>query len=66
MANHINRHFKPLKSIETNKLLFANGVTSLCEMLGFSICDENEAVLLSKPIYQAFKSDFGAKARYAF
>ena len=64
MAKHINRHFKPQRPIETSRLLFANGVTSLCEMLGFSICDEGDAILLSKPIYQAFKSDFGTRAKY--
>ena len=54
-----------MKSIDPAQLLFATGVTSLCEMLGFSVCDEGNAVLLSKPMYQAFKSDFGTKARYA-
>ena len=65
MANYINHHFKPLKPIDHDKLLFASGVTSLCEMLGFSICDEADAILLSRPIYQAFKFDFDAKAKYA-
>ena len=66
MAKHINRYFKPLEPLDPQRLLFANGVTSLCEMLGFTICDEGDAILLSKPIYQAFKSDFGSRARYAF
>ena len=63
MAKHMNRHFKPHAPIQADRLLFANGVTSLCEMLGFTICDAGDVVLLSRPIYQAFKSDFGAKAR---
>ncbi|KAL9632617.1 MAG: hypothetical protein Q9164_005210, partial [Protoblastenia rupestris] len=63
MAKHINRHFKPHTPIDANRLLFANGVTSLCEMLGFTICDPGDFVLLSMPIYQAFKSDLGSKAR---
>ena len=64
MAKHINRYFKPLNLMEASQLLFANGVVSLCEMLGFTICDDGDAILLSKPIYQAFESDFGAKAKY--
>ena len=63
MAKHINRHFKPHTPIDANRLLFANGVTSLCEMLGFTICDPGDFVLLSMPIYQAFKADLGSKAR---
>jgi len=64
MASHINRHFHPYKDVNPDHLLFANGVTSLCEMLGFSICDPGDAILLSRPIYQAFKGDFGSKAQW--
>lgn len=64
MANHITRHFHPTSPINPEHLLFANGVTSLCEMLGFSICDPGDAVLMSRPMYQAFKQDFGSKAKH--
>ena len=64
MARHINRLFNPSLAVDPEQILFANGVTSLCEMLGFAICDEGDSVLLSRPIYQAFKSDFGTKAKY--
>lgn len=63
MTKHINRLFHPLIPVEADQILFANGVTSLCEMLGFTIFDEGDAVLLSKPIYQAFQLDFGTKAK---
>lgn len=63
MANHMNRHFHPLKPIIPDELLFASGVTSLCELLGFSMCDPGDAVLFSRPCYQAFASDFGSKAK---
>lgn len=63
MARHINRHFHPYRAVEANELLFASGVTSLCEMLGFSICDANDAVLLSRPCYQAFSADFGTRGK---
>ncbi|MDI1490388.1 MAG: hypothetical protein OHK93_001590 [Ramalina farinacea] len=63
MAHHINRLFKPHSPIHPSDLLFANGCTSLCEMLGFTICDPGDTILLSRPIYQAFKADFGLKAQ---
>ena len=64
MANHINRYFRPHKTIDPDSLLFANGVTALCSMLGQTICDPGDAVLLSSPCYQAFKADFGTIARF--
>ncbi|KAK0508915.1 hypothetical protein JMJ35_008286 [Cladonia borealis] len=63
MAKHMNRHFKPFSSIDPKHLLFANGVTALCNMLGFTICDNGHAILLSRPCYQAFKMDFGSEAK---
>ena len=65
MAGHINRLFKPFRHVEADRILFSNGVTTMCEELGFTICDAGDAVMLSRPIYQAFKADFGTKAKYA-
>ncbi|KAJ9630912.1 hypothetical protein H2203_001440 [Taxawa tesnikishii (nom. ined.)] len=62
MANHMNKHFKPFEPVDANDIIFANGVTALCEMLGFSIAEPGDGILMSRPIYQAFQSDFGTKA----
>jgi len=64
MAKHMTRHFYPMQPFEPDNFVFANGVTALCEMLGYSIFDEGDAILLSRPIYQAFIPDFGAKAKF--
>jgi len=64
MAKHMTRHFHPLQPFDPKSFVFANGVTALCEMLGYSIFDEGDAILLSRPIYQAFRPDFGTKAKF--
>ncbi|GAB7363800.1 hypothetical protein MBLNU230_g4367t1 [Neophaeotheca triangularis] len=63
MAKHINKRFHPVEEVHASNLIFANGVTSLCEMLGFVIATPGDGILLSRPIYQAFQIDFGTKAR---
>lgn len=63
MAKFINKNFNVLNPIDPEDLMFANGVTSLCEMLGHTIADPGDAILMSKPIYQAFQMDFGLKAK---
>lgn len=64
MAAYINRHFHPKDEINIDHLFFANGVTALCEMIAFSICDAGDGVLFSRPIYQAFQHDFATKAKF--
>lgn len=63
MAKHINRFFRPFKDVAPERLLFANGVTALFSMLGQTICDAGDAVLVSSPCYQGFKGDFEVEAK---
>lgn len=63
MAKHMNRHFFPVSPVDPNDILFANGITSICELLGFTIAEAGDGILLPRPIYQAFATDFGAKAQ---
>ena len=63
MARHMNRHFHPVKPVGAGDILFANGITSICEMLGFVIGEPGDGILFSQPMYQAFPVDFGAKAK---
>ncbi|KAI4210238.1 MAG: hypothetical protein LQ351_006916 [Letrouitia transgressa] len=62
MAAHINRYFHPNLPVEPEQLRFTNGITSLSEMLAFAICDAGDYLLLSRPSYQAFSSDWGTRA----
>lgn len=63
MASHMNRYFHPKVPIVPDRLLFGNGVTTICDMLAFSICNADDGILFSRPIYQAFKNDFGTRAK---
>ena len=63
IAKHMTRYFNAIHPVDPEHLLVANGVTSLCEMLGFTLFDPGNGLLLPQPIYQAFPIDFGAKAK---
>ncbi|KAI7212947.1 PLP-dependent transferase [Hortaea werneckii] len=63
MAHHMNKRFHPVIPIQSDDLLFANGVSTICELLGFSLASPGDAILMSSPIYQAFAVDFGTKAK---
>lgn len=63
MAKYINRRFHPQQKVDADHLIFSNGVTSMCEMLGLTLCNADDGILFSRPIYQAFKGDFGTTAK---
>lgn len=65
MAKHMERTFPSIKPLDPEKILFTNGCTALFEMLGFTIGDQGDGLLLGRPIYQAFQMDFGMKAKCA-
>ena len=62
LAKHLNRRFHPVEEVQPQDLLVANGCMSLCEMLGFSLFSPGDGILLSRPCYAAFESDFGTRA----
>lgn len=62
LARHITRYFHPVEEVNPDNLLVANGCMALCEMLGFSMFSPGDGILLSRPCYQAFESDFGTRA----
>ena len=63
MARHMDKYFNTYEPVDADDILFANGVTSLCEMLGFTIADAEDGILFSRPTYQSFHVDFGMKAK---
>ncbi|KAL1297239.1 hypothetical protein AAFC00_004800 [Neodothiora populina] len=62
MARHMTKYFRSVNPIVPDDILFANGLTSICELLGWNLCQPGEGILFPTPVYQAFATDFGAKA----
>ncbi|KAF2193847.1 1-aminocyclopropane-1-carboxylate synthase 1 [Zopfia rhizophila CBS 207.26] len=63
MAKFINRHFHPFSPVDADELTFANGCTSLFNMLRMTIADPEDGLLLSMPGYIAFPTDFSLLAK---
>ncbi|KAI2616791.1 acc synthase [Hypoxylon sp. NC1633] len=59
MARHLNAHFNPVRKIDPEEIAFAAGVTELNEVCALITCDpdENDSIILGKPIYGAFSKD---------
>lgn len=63
MAAHMTRSFSPANPVNASNILFANGITSICELLAFTIAEPGDGILLPRPVYQTFVSDFGTKGQ---
>lgn len=58
-----SRYFHPYEPINPENILFGTGCTGLCDLIGHSIAEEGDGVLMSSPIYQAFERDWGRRAK---
>ncbi|OCL13814.1 1-aminocyclopropane-1-carboxylate synthase 1 [Glonium stellatum] len=63
MAKYINKHFHSYVPVEADDLLSASGCTSMFNMLGLTLGDPGDGILLSRPSYTAFPTDFGLMAK---
>ncbi|CAG9982668.1 unnamed protein product [Clonostachys byssicola] len=65
MAQFLNRHLKPFRSLEPSHLKITNGCSSAVEHLMFALANPGEGILLGQPFYGTFAPDielrFGAK-----
>ena len=66
MTYLILRCFHSHEPVDPENIVFANGCTSLCDLIGQTIAEEGDGILISQPCYQAFERDFSARAKYAF
>ncbi|KAF2841823.1 PLP-dependent transferase [Patellaria atrata CBS 101060] len=62
MARYFNKWFNPISHVNPNNIIFASGLVSIFEMLGFALGDPGDGVMLTRPCYTAFPGDFGIKA----
>lgn len=64
MASHLNDNFSPFKPVYTDHVTFTAGVTGLNEMIALSLADEEEGILLGRPIYGSFYGDMITKSKF--
>ncbi|KAH7350546.1 putative aspartate aminotransferase [Rhexocercosporidium sp. MPI-PUGE-AT-0058] len=62
MATHMNEYFIPHTPIEPSQILTGSALTSIHEMVGLSLGDPGDGILVSRPIYGRFELDFGNTA----
>ncbi|PWY93052.1 PLP-dependent transferase [Aspergillus sclerotioniger CBS 115572] len=61
ISHFLNRHFNPIQPVEPGHILVTNGCSSALEHLSWTFLNPGDAILLSKPYYSAFKTDFSLR-----
>ncbi|KAJ4303690.1 hypothetical protein N0V90_002591 [Kalmusia sp. IMI 367209] len=62
LAAHLNEYWKPWKPLTAENIKITAAATALHEILGFSLADEGQGILTSRPYYGRFELDFGLKS----
>ena len=64
MAAHLNEHLNPVSvaKVEPAHIITASAQTAIHELLGLSLADPGEGILVSRPVYGRFELDFGNTA----
>lgn len=59
MAAHVNEYFDPASPVQAEDIITASGLTAIHELIGYSLADRGEGILVSRPVYGRFELDFG-------
>ncbi|KAB8229725.1 pyridoxal phosphate-dependent transferase [Aspergillus alliaceus] len=62
VASHLNNILKPLSSIDPETVIIASGVTAIGNMLGLTLAEPSDGILVSRPVYGRFELDYGVEA----
>lgn len=61
-ARHVNEYFAPYWRVSGEDISITAAATSLHDLLAFSLCEEGEGIMTSRPYYGRFEIDLGNKA----
>lgn len=63
VAKFVNAHFQPVEELGYTSVAVLNGVSAILDCLAWCICDEGDSILIGRPFYVGFVSDFMNRAK---
>jgi len=61
-AVHLNNILNPHSPINSKQIVVADSPTSLGNMLGYSLAERGDGILVNRPVYGRFELDYGVEA----
>ncbi|GLA68676.1 hypothetical protein AtubIFM55763_005418 [Aspergillus tubingensis] len=62
VAMHLNNLLVPITPIDPEEVIVASGATAIGSMLGFTLAEPGDGILISRPAYGRFELDYGVEA----
>ena len=62
LSAHFNKYFYPVYPVRQNQIAVASSATALGNMLGLTLAEAGDGILVSRPIYGRFELDYGLEA----
>lgn len=63
IAKFVNDHFQPVEKLGYTSVTVLNGVSAILDSLAWCICDEGDSILIGRPFYVGFVSDFTNRSK---
>ncbi|KAL1964034.1 hypothetical protein VTN77DRAFT_7580 [Rasamsonia byssochlamydoides] len=62
LVSHLQKNFHPITPVDPQNILIANNPTALGSMLGITLAEPGDGILVSRPMYGRFELDYGLEA----
>ncbi|GLA36365.1 hypothetical protein AnigIFM63309_002463 [Aspergillus niger] len=62
VATHLDSLLDPITPIDPEAVVVASGATAIGSMLGFTLAEPGDGILISRPAYGRFELDYGVEA----
>nr|XP_001391005.2 aspartate aminotransferase [Aspergillus niger CBS 513.88] len=62
VATHLDNLLDPITPIDPEAVVVASGATAIGSMLGFTLAEPGDGILISRPAYGRFELDYGVEA----
>ncbi|KAL8918305.1 MAG: hypothetical protein Q9172_005487, partial [Xanthocarpia lactea] len=62
LSSYFNDYFKPVQKALPEQFLVAGGATSIIDLVAVGVADEDDGILIGRPLYTSFAKDISARA----
>ncbi|KAL8913759.1 MAG: hypothetical protein Q9171_001493 [Xanthocarpia ochracea] len=62
LSSYFNDYFKPVQKVLPEQFLVAGGATSVIDLVAVGVADEDDGILIGRPLYTSFAKDISARA----
>ncbi|KAL8852215.1 MAG: hypothetical protein Q9221_002925 [Calogaya cf. arnoldii] len=62
LSSFFNDYFHPIRTVFSEQLLVAGGVTSIIDLVTVGVADEGDGILVGRPLYTSFAKDVSSRA----